>query len=160
MSKKPRRAINDGPKSEVGQARQELYKKTMARIENAMSDGYALEAVALLESVIADRLESRLAFIHENAENKRTYSTIGRLHGQLTTQEPIEPPDAIELYNAIKSWADDRNKALHRFAKHAENCDLTWDQKYENASATAELGRKLFRDLDNMIRRLNRQQKR
>lgn len=121
-----------------------------------MLDGYMLEAVALLESAIADRLECRIAFIHENSPDKRFFGTVGRLFRYLKKKELEEPFEAIELYEAGVLWADERNKALHQFAKQAEDSKQTWEDKYEAAALTAETGHKLFRDLDKLIRKLNR----
>lgn len=158
MASKPKRAINEGPLSPAAQARRLLYDKTMARIDEAMDSGFMIEAVALLESVIADRLESRYAYINQQEADKRTFRTLKQLTEPLKGKNSSESVEAKSIYMRIESWAEQRNTVLHEFAKHADDSRLTWDCKYARANTTAEHGLALFRELDNLVRRLKRQQ--
>jgi hypothetical protein len=153
---KPRRAINEGPKSSVGQARYHLYGKTLNRIKDAMEVGYYLEAVTLVESLIADRLEARLALCHDQDESKRKFSTLGKLAEELSGKRLAEPASIKPYYEDVIEWADRRNKALHELAKLPENSEKDWDEEYKGVKDTAEEGLKIFRNIDQEIRNLNR----
>ena len=61
----------------VGQSRYETYKATIERINKAMDSGFYVEAIALCESIIADRLESLANQISQSS--KYSYVTIGKL---------------------------------------------------------------------------------
>lgn len=42
-----------------------LYKNAFSRINLAMEQGFHLEAISLIESLVSDRLESRLSFLKQ-----------------------------------------------------------------------------------------------
>ena len=120
MTKKVRQRKSSGLKSRTGQARRDLYAKSLERIAKAIEAGYALEAITLLESLIADRLESRLASIHDQKAEKRKFSTLGNLTQELKGKESGEPPGAVAIYERVEKWAGLRNEAIHEFAKLRE----------------------------------------
>lgn len=153
------RAVNGGPKTPVAQNRKALYRCALTRVSEAVENGYCLEAITLLESLIADRLESRTARIHDEADEKRIFSNIRKLVDPLAGKNSPEPEEAKNLYREIAAWSGRRNEAIHEFAKLAENHELTWEQKYEAATKAAHDGLQLFRRLDGMVRKLNRKVK-
>lgn len=155
--KKPIRALkSSGPTSPAGQARGNLYSRCLGRISAAVADGYVLEAITLLESLMADRLEARMASIHQQDPEKRKFSTLGRLVQELTGRKSAESEEAKRIYREVEKWSDGRNKAIHEFAKLQEGSTRTWETKYEEARQTAADGEKLFRDLNRIVTKLNR----
>ena len=148
-------AKNMGHKSEVAEARQALYTCAISLVNNAIEHGYPLEAIALLESMIADRLEARLAKISSGFTYVRNFSTLGSLTRKLGGEKLKESDIAKLRYKAVKTWAERRNKALHQMVKLAEGDTKDWAARREEAQATAEAGLKLFRELDALVRRLN-----
>jgi len=60
------RAINKGLKSKTAQSRRNLYKNAKNQIKNAIKHCYYLKAIAIIESMLADRMESRIAFIYSH----------------------------------------------------------------------------------------------
>ena len=159
MTKKTRQVASSGPKSQTGQARKNLYAGCLDRVSKALDDGYALEAITLLESLIADRLEARLACIHGQKAEKRQFSTLGCLTQELKGKKAGEPEEALHLYGCVDEWANLRNEALHEFAKLSEGSSKKWETKYKKAQKAAKKGMKLFRDLDKVIRKLNKPKK-
>lgn len=155
MAKK-KRVINTGPKSVPAQARRGLYRHAISRINNAIEQRYPLEAIALLESMIADRLEARLACLHQQSPEKRNLSTLGNLTQELSGDALKESKEAQDLYQKVKEWAHGRNEALHEMVKLAECSEKDWEEKVGEAQATAEKGLTLFRKLDALVRRLNK----
>lgn len=73
------RAINSGPRSPEAQSRYQLYRQCNAQIKHAMSQGFYLEAISLIETIIADRLESRIAHVNGQDDIYRKFGTISEL---------------------------------------------------------------------------------
>jgi hypothetical protein len=154
---KKKRVINTGAKSPVGQARSHLYRHTLARIKEATQAGFALEAITLLESVISDRIEARLEAAGLECEGKKSkFRPLGKMIEALTGAKSPDDAADKEVYARVGNWAGRRNKALHAMAKFASAEDATWDEKYSTAKQAATDGLKLFRELDSIVKRLNR----
>ena len=131
MTKK--RAINIDPKSKIGQDRKDLYASGWKRINEAIKDEYYLEAIALLESIISDRLEARIGIL---TDQKRTgfISLEGNL--RLLFDEKQKCPEAketdskaIQLYREIDNWRINRNEALHEMMKLDKEDHVGWEGK-------------------------------
>ena len=86
----------------AGPRRMGLYQRCIAQFNEALGQEFFIEAVAIAESLIADRLESRLAHKHEQIEEKRRFSTIGKLAAELNGKKADEPGEARELYSEIR----------------------------------------------------------
>jgi hypothetical protein len=155
MAKK-KRAINAGPKSIPAQSRKSLYIKAISRINNAIEHRYPLEAIALIESMIADRLEARLACLFKQDPDKRKFSTLGKLTDELCGKKSKDSDEAKAVYENVAKWANRRNEALHQMVKLAEGDAKDWQMKIEEAQATAAAGLLLFRELDAVVRELNK----
>jgi len=149
------RAINEGPQSDVAQTRHHLYRCCITRVNEALSTGFYVEAVAIIESMIADRLESRVAFKHAQDREKRKYSTLGLLVKDLKVRDG-ESAEALAIYERIVVWSRRRNHVIHQLVKLEESEEPDWDKRYQEARDTAETGIKLFRKLDKCVSRLNR----
>jgi hypothetical protein len=157
------RLINAGRTSSVAKARQALYRSCTARIKEAIKLGFYLEAIALLESMITDRLESRIAAIHGQDENYRKFRTIGHLlHGRVYKDKSKnvvgllngglgEPNDLIDVYREINEWSNDRNVCLHQMVKLDGKSDKEWEPRIAYAEKTAKSGQKIFRSLSRLI---------
>ena len=150
------RAINQGPHSDVAQTRRSLYQNALGKVSAALNDGYAIEAVTLLESMIADRLEARRAKIHSQKLEKRKSPLLIPLIDELCGNNAGESDTAKELYEEVRTWTEARNTAIHQMVKLPENSVKRWDEKYAEARITAESGLDLFRRLDTKIKELNR----
>ncbi len=155
MTKK-KRAINTGSKSIPAQARRELYGNAISHINIAIEHHFPLEAIALLESMMADRLEARLACIHKQALDKRMFSTVGNLTQELCGKKLAESDEAKAVYASVTAWANRRNEALHQMVKLAEGSDEDWVTKVMEAQETAETGLPLFRKLDALVKKLDK----
>lgn len=101
----------------------ESYKAAWERIRDAQAAGFPLEAVAIQESLISDRLISFLA--RPTAPKPLTK----RKHGQwpsfkeLIDKWRVEYPAGLavvgypDLVKAVDQWRLDRNEVLHALAK-------------------------------------------
>ncbi|MDD3803532.1 MAG: hypothetical protein PHW02_03980 [bacterium] len=61
-----RRMIVDN--KEKGIIRFKLYKEVMSRLDFAIKEGFYLEAITLLESIITDKLESRYCYLKKTSK--------------------------------------------------------------------------------------------
>ena len=133
-----KRAINSGGNSDEGRHRKHLYQRCIAQYNEALDQEYYIEAVAIIESLLSDRLESRLAAKHEQIEIKRRFSTVGKLATELKGKKANERSDAREIYAEINQWASQRNKVIHQLVKLEEGEVPDWDARYREARQTAE----------------------
>lgn len=152
----PNREISATTNKNAGTVRMGLYRRCIAQYNEAIGQEFFIEAVAIVESLIADRLESRLSMKHGGKEEKRRFSTIGRLSSELGGKNADEPLEAREVYNEIRIWAKNRNRVIHEIVKLEENELPDWDNRYSRARQTAEEGMSLFRKLDRIVNILNK----
>lgn len=117
------------PGEKAGKQRKELYSAAYAHIQKAMEFGYFLEAVAICESIIGDRLEARVAQIHQQEADARKLLTLERLTRRLAQDDVAQR----ELYCKVKSWAGERNKVLHQMVKLTDDWNVTWDTRVVEA---------------------------
>ncbi|NUN10053.1 MAG: hypothetical protein HUU54_12850 [Ignavibacteriaceae bacterium] len=158
MSKQ--RAINTGPKSVVAVKRFEAYKSTWKRINESIEDGYFLESITLIESIISDRLEARIAIL--NNQNHRSFLPLGDNVSILLGKNKKSrlnketDPGLITLLNKVDDWKKKRNEALHEMVKVPDSNALSWDDKYAESQSIAKEGIELARAVSNIIKKLNK----
>ena len=142
-----------------GSHRKNLYRRCIAQYNEALGHEFYVEAVAIVESLISDRLESRLACKHNDSEAKRKFSTVGKLATELKGKKANEADEARELYSEIVLWSVNRNNVIHQLVKLADGEVPDWDARYREARKTAESGMTLFRRVDRLVSKLNRSQR-
>ncbi|MEI7845514.1 MAG: hypothetical protein WCK35_06905 [Chloroflexota bacterium] len=72
------------PENEIGMARFNLYKEAITRINAAIDQGFFLEAITLVKSLISDRLESRLTLLKGE---DFSFRTLGELISETRNRE-------------------------------------------------------------------------
>ena len=147
MSKsKIRATILDIP----GQERYEIMKAAISRYNTAIEHSFFLEATALIESLISDRLESRLG---ELKKEPISFDTIGNL---LNSLRKIEPDTVLkEIMNKqINNWCADRNTFIHQAAKIELGKNKGWKDFLKQAEKTAKNGRKIFDEYNKQLKKL------
>jgi len=134
-----------------GRLRYNLFVEAKSRIEQSIRDGYYCEAITITESIISDRLESRLSFL--KSENVGFYN-LGYL---LTGLKEIETdPDLITIIGEIDSWRRQRNKAIHELVKIERGRELiTWGKRIAAIGETAREGYQLLVRLYRRVADLN-----
>jgi hypothetical protein len=134
-----------------GKLRYELFSSAKHRIESSMAHGYYCEVIALCESVIGDRLESRLSFL---TQQNVGFKTLGRL---LTNLRGCETDNIIcDLVEEIDVWRDRRNRALHELVKIEDGVlHTSWKERLETLREDAERGYDLLRKIYNRVADLN-----
>ena len=144
---------------DVGEKRHIMYKKAWERYNEAHDAKYFIECIAIVESLISDRLESLSNQI--TASSKFSYSTLDKLITYLCGKNQIQllNDEIISVINKIKVWKNGRNRAIHEMAKLSEDLTETFDQKYGELEQIADNGRELFNELNNSIRKLRNKKK-
>ena len=135
------REIADTP--EKGHKRYEVYKAVLDQYKKSVEAGFYLEAITLMESIITDRLESKLIF-SGLISKEEAFRTLDNCLKKLKNHFEILPSDLID---ALSAWKDERNRALHEMAKIEEGDETTFDQRYSSLKAVAEDGHGLFKRL-------------
>ncbi|MBO4737974.1 MAG: hypothetical protein J5606_00255 [Bacteroidales bacterium] len=148
----------------VGKQRYDRYQKVIARYQEAIKQGFYLEAITLMESLIADRLESVVNYIYnENDDNKYSYNyttlEILTRYIEKRIKENHYNDDFVKDVEDIYAWKNKRNEALHEIAKLDEKLSKTYEMIYNSAKQTAEEGYRLFRRIDVSKRKIYREDK-
>jgi len=104
-----------------GYRRWRRYIEAFDRVQECMRLGYHLEAVALLDSLITDRLTSRIGHLRQNPAQAKA---IGPLCTTLLGRRDNPSDEGIEsdeqfrtTIGKIRRWADERNEAMHAAGK-------------------------------------------
>lgn len=138
-----------------GKEKHKIIKSVMSRYNTAMEHNFHLEATALIESLISDRLESRLAQL---TNNNITFDTLGNLLIKLRKIE--EDVILIEIMNKqINQWCGERNSTIHQAAKIELNQKKDWNEFLKLAEKTAKNGRKIFDKYNSQLQKIRRTKK-
>ncbi len=144
------RAINL-PGNTIGSTRQHLYKRAFEQIKKSLLQEFYLEAITIIESIIADLLERRISWLTQHSE--RAFSNLGPLKNRLSVLET--DASLRDLFDQIDAWRRTRNE-IHEVVKLEESAlQKNWDTEYQKFKVVAEEGIKLARDLMKNIRRVN-----
>lgn len=140
MSKEKRAVANN---EQIGQLRYDTYRKSIDRIKSSIEAGYYLEAITLCESLISDRLESRLNYL-TNSDNF-SFKTLGKLQEGIIKHDNVEELQRMMIYQKgdLDIWRDSRNNALHSMAKIANDDKSDWENKLQKYKKIAEDGEEL-----------------
>jgi len=95
---------------ENGKFKYELIRNARKRVDRAIQYGFHIEATALLESLIADRIES--AIENKTGEVQRVQN-LGLLIKKSIEQGIISQELGVEL----RSWSNNRAKVVHEMVK-------------------------------------------
>jgi hypothetical protein len=137
----------------VGRQRNDLYRSAWKRINEAIENGYHLEAITLIESLVSDRLESRASHLrpHDDVTFKPLGDSINKLRD---IEKDVEFRDLVNI--EVRAWKELRNKALHEMAK-LEDGDLgTWEERIATLPPISTEGLSILRRVDNQVRKLRK----
>ncbi|MBS0183432.1 MAG: hypothetical protein JSS39_13600 [Nitrospira sp.] len=136
--------------NDVGLRRHDLYREAYKRISKSISDEYFLEAITLTESLLTDRLESRVTFVIGENYSFKTLEKLIKLVAQREKDEQLKALVAV----SVRSWKEKRNKALHEMAKIEVGDNRSWTQRMAELPEVAITGLKVLRQIDSQIKRL------
>lgn len=137
-----------------GTHRRRLLERARDHIERSISLGFYCEAIAISESIIADRLESRLSYVRQKAgKEKVAFMTLGQLL-RLGTEESDD--ELRGLFRDIGAWAELRNRALHEMVKVGDGEGTgEWEDKIRANERIARAGYELAKRLYHRVADLN-----
>lgn len=138
-------------KNGAGGPRHDRYAAAIKRRNEAMDKGFYIEAIALEESLIADRLES---LTNEITNGGWSYKPAGKLAWNLLTNYQSDlNVELIKSIKQIQGWCRSRNTAIHRMAKLDPKMKSSFDNDYASFQTVAEEGERVFRGIDSAIRK-------
>lgn len=142
--------------TEVGRARYELYRGAHRRLKQALSSGFWIEAIALCESMISDRLESRISHLNNHESEARRHQVLGGLVNRLKSTEKKRGYAALHaLYEEVRLWNAERNRAIHHAVKISDGeAFRKWDERYSELEETARTGSLLVQRLSDELKRI------
>jgi len=132
------------PGTSVGLRRYDLYKEAYARIKLATQQGFYLEAITITESLISDRLESRLSFVKKS---DFSFKTLGALIKDINHHETDGELKEI-ISSKLDEWRVSRNKAMHEIVKISETDTRSWVTRIGELSSIAKEGLSTLRTID------------
>lgn len=128
--------------ADKGHKRYRIYQSVIDRYLKAKEQGFYLEAITLMESIITDRLESALIYRGELSQDK-AFITLDRCLNKLKGKGIISEA----LFERIEIWKDERNHALHEMAKIEEGDESSFEQRYSEQERVANDGYEIFKSL-------------
>jgi hypothetical protein len=140
------------PGTDVGRLRYSLYRQAYARISEASKKGFISRAIAIIESLITDRLESRLTFL---MDRDVSFKTLGNLIAEIRKMEMDETFKQL-VSNDVDRWRASRNIAIHEMAKIADGEFLTWESRAKAIEAVAASGLTCLRAIDRRFKTLRK----
>lgn len=129
------------------------YKLAWERIDAALEQGFPLEAIAIEESIISDRLRAYMEYIGRGLSNKSLDFRLKAFQKELE-KRGLFVGEYEELHTKINAWREGRNQALHRIVytnRATESVDA--DEFLKKATKTAKSGKTLTRKLCSLIKR-------
>jgi hypothetical protein len=118
------------------------YRIVWSRISQAIDDGYHLEAVTIVESIIADRV---LSFLVSRGVSVKPHTALHTLIASLRKEADDE---GRLLADRIDAWRKHRNTLVHGIVKSARGeAPIDMMDFVELAEITAREGRSLARSV-------------
>jgi hypothetical protein len=166
----PQRPLAGGGSS-LGDERYDLLRASFLHVQLALRDRYYIEAITVLESILADRLGSLLQ--GSRGLDVTLRQTLGGLLHAARRQKPAEPENADStgddsagtpipvdiasfLNLELSAWWDSRNNAVHGMAKLHAVGDDKFDQRYGALETVALEGVRVLLRLDEFDQREKR----
>lgn len=141
-----------GNGSTVGIERFTLLKAAFSHVQQSIRDGRHLEAIAVLESILTDRLGSMVhGALGHKVTLRHTLSGLVKLAkmGPLNSRYAPMPADILEFLDGpLSAWWRKRNMALHGMAKIHHVLDATFDERYAKLPEVVLEGVRVLQRLD------------
>lgn len=132
-----------------------MFRQVFSRINAAQQQGFYLEAITLVESLVTDRLEGRLSFL---LGQDFSFKTLGAVIDKARTHEADGVLNSI-ISSRLDNWRVARNKSLHEMAKIAAGDTRTWEDRTKGLIPICEEGVRILRAIDSRCKRLRKLEK-
>ena len=135
---------------ELGKSKQQLYKFAHRRVQSSIRKGAHIEAIALLESIMSDRIESAISSLTRQPVSASSLGSLFRLLDKLS-------PADDNLKALVWDWNESRGLVIHQMVKLTNDYNSTWAERVKFARITAQEGLILLPQLrrysDSIIRK-------
>ena len=142
--------VKSGYTPELGKSKQQLYKFAYRRVQSSIRKGSHIEAIALLESIMSDRIESAISSLTRQPESASSLGSLFRLLDKLS-------PADDNLKALVWDWNESRGLVIHQMVKLTNDYNSTWAERVKFARITAQEGLILLPQLrrytDSIIRK-------
>jgi hypothetical protein len=118
---------------ELGKSKQQLYEYAYKRVQSSTRKGSHIEAIALLESIMSDRIESAISSLTRKPVSA---SSLGSLFKLLDKLSPAED----DLKALVWDWNESRGLVIHQMVKLTNDYNSTWAERVKFAKITAQEG--------------------
>lgn len=130
--------------------RGKAYQTGYSRINSSIEAGYPIEAIAIEEAIISDRLSSHVG--HHESLPKGKHTPLGTLVKKM--RKHSKDSESIALADRIDKWREERNAAIHGIIKSTPSIDP--ETFLKKAAKAAEDGKKLAHDVCDWHRKKKR----
>ena len=130
------------PHSGLGTNRYVIFRKAAERIKDAYHAGYYLDALALVASILEDRLHSRLAHL---TKPKEIPGSFGAMLRELIGREE---GDFLAVVKAIDEWRPKRNDRIHGMSKLEDLNGPRWEERLAGLAHSTAEGMELLLQFD------------
>lgn len=159
IDKTKARAVADN--SVIKNQRRQIIASSYDWIKHSIANGFYLEATTIVESLISDRLESRLSFLMgTNIGFQNLQNLIDKTHKEDTDSELkliLRNKNTQKTDLDLEDWTKIRNQVLHEIGKLEDSNFLSWEDRLKKAKNSAEEGLKLLRKLDKRVTQLRKE---
>jgi hypothetical protein len=118
-----------------------LYHRAYSRVNKAIARGFHIEAIAILESLMCDRLENLLKALHP--DSKVELSSLGKLYNSVNKE--VEMPEL--LLADLKQWNKARSQVIHQLVKISDVDAVNWRERMAFARKTSREGKLILNEL-------------
>ena len=147
----PKVRVPGQKKSNQNNIRRELYTKGFKQINNAYDNGFFIEAITIIDSMITDRLEAYVQFLLYGEDKQFVAESLFnalKSFGSVTKEKNVRDEDFKQIYNKIESWVPKRNNAVHNFVIiRQDSLDDSADVRLQKLKDTADEGLLLVREV-------------
>jgi len=152
------RAIANTPT--VSEQRRSTIAACYSWIEYSIANGFYMEAVTIIESLIADRMESRLSFLLSGDVGfqmlQNLLDKLYSIESDRKLKELLKNPDPNSVEIDLQKWIKERNEIVHQAAKIEHANFIPFHIKLQRAKTSAETGKALARKIDTRVKYLRR----
>lgn len=138
----------------LGMQRHLRYVHAFDRVIHCVDAKYYLEAIAILDSLITDRLASRLGYLVDEEISARLTSgqLCGRLVGKQDDQGVEKDSGFRAIVQEIQQWVLNRNDAMHAAAKilRSDEAPTNFSDLLESHHQNALTGIRLLQSFDQL----------
>ena len=131
---------------ELNKLKARLIGHAYKRVKRARSSGFHIEAIAILESLMTDRLESLI--VRATNEQIKTGNLVPALK-KVSELDLISEDFEIE----IRLWSRQRAKIVHEMVKVTVVTDSEWSERMKFAKMTSAEGFRLLTVIDSIVKK-------